>query len=68
MTDIEIENHGSIMLLRPVSDSGRAWVEENVYQDDETQYWGNALVVEPRYISDIFFGAMEDGLSVGGAI
>lgn len=62
--DLQVEDHGTIFLLRPLSKVGQEWVDANVQQDDETQYWGNAIVVEHRYIGDIVAGAKGDGLEV----
>lgn len=45
--DIRVENHGSIMLFRPLNDGARKHLEENV--QDDAQWFGGALVVEPRY-------------------
>ena len=61
--DIQCENHGSIFLIRGVSDAGQAWLDENV-GNDETQHFGNAIAAEPRYVVDIAHGAIEAGLVV----
>jgi hypothetical protein len=60
--DILIENHGSILLLRPTSSSGLDWLEANIQPDAVT--FGDAVVCEPRYVSDIVRGARADGLAV----
>lgn len=60
--DIEVRNHGSIFLLLPTSDEGRAWLKEHLPED--TQMWCSAAVVEPRYVDSILDGAVEDGLEV----
>jgi hypothetical protein len=39
-----------------------AWVEDNVA--GEAQFFGNALVVEPRYVADLVAGMREAGLEV----
>lgn len=61
--DIAFENHGSIVLIRGLSKAGQAWLDENV-GDDETQYFGNAIAAEPRYVEAIAQGAIEAGLAV----
>ena len=61
--DISVENHGSIFLLRPISSAGQAWLQENVISE-ETQIFGNAVVCEPRYVTDIVFSARREGLVV----
>jgi hypothetical protein len=66
--DFTFENHGSICLLRPLNDSARAWMDEHLPMDTpETQFWGDAIVIEPRYAADVLRGISNDGLSVGGA-
>ena len=62
--DIKFENHGSIFLIRGISLVGQAWVDENV-GDDETLFFGNAIVAEPRYVAAIAQGALDAGLVVG---
>jgi hypothetical protein len=61
--DILIENHGSIILLRPVSPVGENWLQQNVISE-ETQIFGNAVVCEPRYVMDIVLGARAGGVVV----
>lgn len=62
MPDLEVQNEGSIFLLRPVSDLGWEWVNEHIADDAMT--FGNAIVVEHRYIGSIVDGAVADGLNV----
>jgi hypothetical protein len=56
------ENHSSIFLLRPLSESAKIWVEENLPAD--AQWFGDAVVVEHRYIWAILEGIENDGLVV----
>jgi hypothetical protein len=60
--DFLCENHGSIFLLRPISPAGFAWIEEHLPPDRIT--FGNAVVVEPRYVWAILAGLQDDGLEV----
>lgn len=62
-TDILVENHGSIFLLRPASPSGQFFLDTRVI-GEETQLFGNAVVVEPRYVENIVRGARGEGLFV----
>jgi hypothetical protein len=52
--DIRIENHGSLVLLRPYRRHARLWLREHV--DTNGRWWGppsaSALVVEPRFVAD----------------
>jgi len=59
--DFICENHGSIFLLRPVSPAAFVWIEENLPDDRLT--FGNATVIEPRYVWAILLGLQDDGLT-----
>jgi hypothetical protein len=48
------------MLVRPVSDEARTWLEENT----AGQWFGGALVVEPRYALDLVHGLQAEGFEV----
>jgi len=60
--DVHIVNHGSIILCHLYTPEASAWVEENVA--GEAQFFGTALVVEPRYLADLIAGMREAGLEV----
>lgn len=62
MNDFQVENHGSIFLLRPMTMAGRNWCKEWLPYD--TQRFGAAYVVEHRYIGSIVEGISADGLEV----
>ena len=63
--DILLTDHGSICLLRAFTKQGAGWLDENI--GDDTQLWGDSIVVEPRYVEPILNGAMADGLTVNFA-
>ena len=63
MADLLVENHGSILLLDPITDLGRDWIAAHIPADTTTCF-GGAFVVEHRYIRDIVVGAVTDGLRV----
>jgi hypothetical protein len=62
--DFVVENHSSIFLLRPYTDAGRRWVEENIGSENGYQPYWPTVVVEHRYIGDIVAGIQNDGLEV----
>jgi hypothetical protein len=62
--DIKFANHGSIFLIRGISAAGQAWLDENV-GNDETLFFGDAIVAEPRYVVAIAQSALDAGLVVG---
>lgn len=54
-----IEDHGSIVLIRPLTADVSTWLGEHTAAD--AQWFGNALVVEPRYVVDIVTALVEEG-------
>jgi hypothetical protein len=61
--DLVFENHFSLFLIRPVSVTGQAWLDEYVGSEN-TLTFGGAVVCEPRYVEPIMKGAVEAGLEV----
>ena len=63
IVDFALENHGSILLLRPLTTLAREWMNEHLpVENPETQFFAGAIVVEPRYIGPIVEGIVSDGL------
>ena len=60
--DFRCENHSSIFLLYPLSESAKSWVEENLQSD--AQWFGNAVVIGHRCVWPILEGIQNDGLAV----
>jgi hypothetical protein len=56
---IEVQNEGTIVLLRPLDMEAEEWFDENL--DPDRQSFGKAIVVEPRYVADILEGFKTDG-------
>ncbi len=65
--DIQTENHGSIILLRPLTDAAISWVNEHIGSDNGYQPYWPTVLAEPRYVTEIVLGAHRDGLTVGEA-
>ena len=63
MTDFSVENHGSIILFRPFTETGRIWLDFNCV-NEPWQWFGDALAVEPRMAPDIYDGLIADGFIV----
>jgi hypothetical protein len=61
-TDFVCENHFSVFLLRPTTPAASDWIEAHLPDDRMT--FGDAVVVEPRYVWAILVGLQEDGLVV----
>ena len=61
--DFELEDHGSLFLLRPLNDASKDWMNEKLPMDrPETQFWGSTIVIEPRYVPSIVEGIIADGM------
>ena len=60
--DFRCENHGSLFLLYPLTQSAHSWLEQHLSED--AHWFGNAVVVEQRYIWAILDGIHSDGLTV----
>lgn len=54
-----IENHGSIVLIRPLTQDVNEWLVEHT----DGQWFGNALVVEPRYVQALVAALAEEGFA-----
>lgn len=63
--DFVFQNHFSICLLQPLTPAGEEWFNEHLPVDNlETQFWGDSIVIEPRYADNILRGIHSDGLVV----
>jgi len=57
-----VEDHGSLMLVRPLTKDVDEWLHEHV--DPEAQWFGKALVVEPRYLPNLLNGMIDEGFVI----
>ena len=48
--DIQVQDHGSIVLLVPLSAAGEAWVNERIGPDNGYQPHWPTVLCEPRYV------------------
>jgi hypothetical protein len=63
--DFQLENHGSLFLLRPLNDAAKNWMDEHLpVANPETQFWGDSIIIEPRYVVPIVDGILADGLAL----
>lgn len=59
--DFGITDHGSIWLIRPLTEAAQEWVDENVAVES---WFGTAFAVEHRYAVDIVNGIVEAGFKL----
>ena len=62
MSDFEFYDHGSIVILVPLSEEAHDWVDDNLGED--VLWYGRGIAIEPRYVGDILEGITGDGLTV----
>jgi hypothetical protein len=60
--DFRCENHGSVFLLYLLTQPAYSWVREHLPED--AQHFGDAIVVEHRYVWNILIAVQDDGLAV----
>jgi hypothetical protein len=60
--DFELQDEGSLYLLRPLTVQAAKWLDEHIEQN--RQMFGTAVVVEHRYVADIVHGIRADGLEL----
>lgn len=63
-SDFVFTSHGSLWLLLPTNEQAREHLRSHIHA--EHQWFGNCLVVEPRYVVDLANNLMNDGFSVEG--
>ena len=61
-SDFRCENHGSLFLLFPLTPLAHSWIQDHLPED--AQWFGNAVVIEHRYIWTILSGIQDAGLAV----
>ena len=61
-SDFRIENHGSIFLFDPQNAQSEDHLRGNV--SEEAQWFGGALVVEPRYAADLAEALQAEGSQI----
>jgi hypothetical protein len=62
LNDAIVWNHGSIVVLRPLTAEAEAWCDEHL--PDDCPLWGDGFAIELNYITPILEGMRADGLKV----
>ena len=58
--DVLVRNEGTVFLFCPLTPRAKEWIDEHVQSD--SQWFGNALVVELRYAWGLAEGMKDEGL------
>jgi hypothetical protein len=56
--DFKLENHGFLFLLPPLSSAAKEWMQPH---SPEIHFWGDTIVIESRYVTEIVDGVICDG-------
>lgn len=62
--DVLVAGGGSLYVFHILTESARAWVEDNVSQEGFQPSFPNAVYVEHRYVRDLTAGMVGAGLVV----
>ena len=62
--DVVVKHHGTISLVRPLTDRAKVWVDKWVSKDGFQPWWPATIVVEHRFLANIIEGMKTDGLAV----
>ena len=60
--DFLVGDHGSIITITPVSEEGKAWIDENV-ESESWQWLGSSLCVDHGLAGPLLAGISEAGLT-----
>jgi hypothetical protein len=60
--DLRVEDHGSVFLLRPLSEAGDDWITE--MEHEAWQRFGHCLAVDPRLVPELVAAAHEAELDL----
>jgi hypothetical protein len=63
MTDFRTSDHGTVVLIWPVSTAAHDWVEQNLVAEP-WQWFGGALGVDHRFAPDILAEITKAGFAI----
>jgi hypothetical protein len=61
--DLKIYNEGSIIVLTPLTEDARNWIDENC-NVESWQWMGGSLAIDYRFAEDIIYGLADAGFEV----
>ncbi len=64
MQDVELADHGTIVVLTMRTREAKAWAKRHL-PDECPRLGAYGYAVERRYVGDILGGMMDDGLQIG---
>ncbi len=57
----ELNEMQTVYGIQPITESAREWIDDNV-QSESWQWLGQTLVIDHRFIEDVFNGMVDYGL------
>ena len=63
MSDFQITDQGTIILIRPLNEAARQWLDENVVTEP-WQWVNDALCVEARFARDLIIEIEQTGFEI----
>lgn len=63
-TDFELQRAGGLLILYPRTDAAKEWVADHI--SDEATRWCGGVVIEHRYMDDVYHGILGDDLTIQG--
>lgn len=63
MSDIELINQGSMIGFRPITDKGKAFIDNNL-ETEAWQWLGPVLYIDQRMAPKIISAAEDEGLTI----
>lgn len=64
--DVRVDAAGSIVVITPLTASGREWLDEHI-ESESWQWYAGGLCVDHRYAANIVHGMRDDDLAVSTA-
>lgn len=64
--DFELELHGSVALLIPLTATAEEWLELHIGKDNGYQPFWPKVVVEPRFLEQLVGAILEAGMRIRG--
>jgi hypothetical protein len=54
--DFAVSNHGSVILLKPITQDAIKWIERHIGADNGYQPYYPTVILEPRYLDQVIIG------------
>lgn len=62
--DFSVRDEGTILVLTPLNEPARTWIDENIGRDNGYQGLWPTVIIEPRYFRPILDAIVDAGFEV----